>query len=150
MYRFEQQQLVKADLDTVWEFFSNPQNLQRMMPENMHFETIDEVPTFMYPGLLLRYKVAPLLGIKMLWTSRIEFFKEKEYFVDTQSEGPFLYWHHEHRFTAVEEGVLIQDLLHYRLPLEPISKLFHGPIVRKKLNDIFRLRNSRTSEIFRG
>jgi ligand-binding SRPBCC domain-containing protein len=150
MYRFEQQQLIKADLDQVWKFFSNPRNLQKLMPEDMGFQTIDEVPESMYPGLLLRYKVAPLMGIKLPWTSRIEFIEDRKYFVDTQSEGPFRYWHHEHRFEETEEGTMAIDILHYRLPLEPLSKLFHGSIVKKKLDIIFQTRISKTSDIFGG
>lgn len=148
MYRFEQEQTVKADLNTVWDFFSNPQNLQRMMPDDMGFKTLDKVPNKMYQGMLLRYKVAPLLGINMPWTSRIEFIEEKSYFVDTQSEGPFAYWHHEHRFEAKGKEVILRDILHYRLPFEPVSKLFHHSIVRKKLIDIFEVRKARTSELF--
>lgn len=148
MYRFEQQQLIKSDLDRVWNFFSNPRNLQSLMPDDMAFETLDEIPESMYPGLLLRYRVAPLLGIRLPWTSRIEFVEERKYFVDTQSEGPFRFWHHEHRFEEHDEGVMVKDILHYRLPLEPFSKLFHHSVVRKKLDNIFQTRISRTSEIF--
>lgn len=148
MYRYEQQQLVPANLDEVWDFFSNPRNLQRLMPDDMSFEMLDDIPEKMYPGLLLRYRVAPLLGIKLPWTSRIEFVEEKKYFVDTQSEGPFRFWHHEHRFEAVEGGTMVYDLLHYRLPLEPLSKLFHRSIVKKKLDQIFSQRIIRSEQVF--
>ena len=118
------------------------------MPDDMRFQTLDDVPETMYPGLILRYKVAPLLGVNLAWTSRIEFVKEKCYFIDTQSEGPFKYWHHEHRFKQVEDGTLAIDILHYRLPLEPISKLFHNSIVKNKLDIIFQTRSERTSKLF--
>lgn len=132
----------------VWEFFSDPGNLALLMPEDMGFRALDAVPSEMYQGLILRYSVTPLAGVRLPWASRIEVIKPGEYFIDTQSEGPFKFWHHEHRFEPAASGTLIKDILHYRLPLEPVSKLFHHSIVRKKLDNIFRVRKERMTELF--
>ncbi|MDZ7847637.1 MAG: SRPBCC family protein [Owenweeksia sp.] len=98
MYRFSQTQHIKAPLSQVWNFYSNPANLQKLMPPTMAFEMLNPPPEKMYAGLLLRYRVAPIGGIKLPWTSKITQISEGEYFADEQVEGPFRYWHHEHRF----------------------------------------------------
>jgi ligand-binding SRPBCC domain-containing protein len=59
----------------------------------------------MYPGMIITYKVSPVLGIKMNWVTEITQVKELEYFVDEQRIGPYAMWHHEHKIEAIEGGV---------------------------------------------
>ncbi len=59
----------------------------------------------MYPGMIITYKVSPVLGIKMNWVTEITQVKELEYFVDEQRIGPYAMWHHEHKIETIEGGV---------------------------------------------
>lgn len=43
-------------------------------------------------------------------------------------------------FTAVEGGVLMEDLLHYKLPLGPLGSLANAVLVKNQLKDIFNYR----------
>lgn len=148
MHRFDFKQKIKASLDEVWDFFSNPSNLAEITPSKMNFKILDELPEKMYEGLLVRYKVSPLPGFRVSWTSEISTIVEKEYFVDTQVEGPFKYWHHEHRFRKIDNEVELIDHLFYQLPMGRLGKMLNEPIAQKKLNSMFAFRHQQVERLF--
>ncbi len=106
----------------------------------MKMSVLEKPEAKMYPGMIIRYQVSPLLGIPLNWTSEITAVEEESYFVDTMLEGPFKLWHHQHRFKEQNGGTLIIDDLHYKLPLEPLSKLGHSILVKRQLNNMFKHR----------
>ena len=63
LHRFEATQVVPIGLDEAWDFFSNPGNLAEITPPEMRFEATSELPERMYSGLIVTYRVRPLLGI---------------------------------------------------------------------------------------
>ncbi len=149
MYQIRRTQIIPADLQTCWGFFADSQNLLRITPPNMQMKPLTKEPEHMYPGLMIAYKVTPLLGIKLTWITEITHVYEKQYFIDEQRKGPFRIWHHEHHFKAVEGGTEMTDLLSYELPLGLLGKLANPIIVRKNLNDLFDYRYQRIEEIFK-
>lgn len=102
----------------------------------------------MYPGMIITYKVSPLLGIKLDWMTEITHVKEKEYFVDEQRFGPFAFWHHQHHFSKIENGILMRDILHYAIGYGPIGKIANAVTVHKKINAIFDFRFKKVVEVF--
>merc|ERR1711991_5381 len=52
----------------------------------------------MYPGMIITYKVAPILNIKIDWMTEITHVRDKEFFIDEQRMGPYKMWHHQHIF----------------------------------------------------
>ena len=64
-------QVVPADIDRAWSFFSRPENLGRITPSSMDFRMRTENPA-MSEGALIDYTVKPVLGIPMPWRTRIE------------------------------------------------------------------------------
>ncbi|MFW0717141.1 SRPBCC family protein [Pedobacter sp. N23S346] len=149
-YRIEFTQEIPVDLDTAWDFFSSPLNLAEITPKDMTFDvtTPDMANTKMYPGLIITYKVSPLLGIKLNWMTEITHVKDKEYFIDEQRFGPFSFWHHQHHFQKTEKGVLMKDLLHYGIGWGPIGLAANSLIVENKIKGIFDFRYKKVEEIF--
>jgi len=148
MYHLKKEQWIDVPKDRVWDFFSRPENLLKITPADMKMK-IEDIPAGeMYPGMILRYKVSPLLGIPLSWTSHISSLKEGDYFVDDMLEGPFKVWHHQHRFESKDGGTLIIDDLHYRIPLEPFSKILHPLLVQRNLEKMFQHRESVVKELF--
>lgn len=142
-------QNIPSDIDTVWRFMSSPRNLQTITPPEMGFDiTIDTPIDVMYPGLIISYKVSPLLGIKMNWVTEITHVKDKEYFVDEQRFGPYTLWHHKHFIEPIEGGVKMTDIIHYKLPLGFLGDIANALIVKKQLNKIFEYRKIKLDEIF--
>lgn len=148
MYQLKKKQFVKADLDTCWNFFSSPKNLQKITPEYMGFDILTELPEKMYEGLMISYNVKPLLNISMEWITEIKYVHEKKFFVDEQRKGPYKIWHHEHHFKAVDGGVEMTDIISYELPLGFLGRLAHPILVKKKLEEIFEYRFKKVEEIF--
>jgi len=141
IYQIHEDIEVAASLEEVWEFISSPSNLKEITPEYMGFEiTTPGLPEKIYPGLMISYKVRPLLGIRMNWLTEITQVREPHYFVDEQRSGPYALWHHEHNLQAIEKGVLMSDLVTYRLPAGPLGTLAHGLFIKKQLKGIFQYR----------
>ena len=148
MYQLIKKQCVKTDLQTCWDFFSSPRNLKEITPDYMGFDVLTEIPEKMYEGLMIEYKVTPLLNIPMNWITEIKYVHDKEFFVDEQRKGPYKIWHHEHHFKAVEGGVEMTDIVSYEIPLGFLGRLMHPLVVKKKLEEIFEYRVKRVDEIF--
>ena len=111
-------QKIPVDIETAWEFFSNPSNLQVITPKSIGFKVLsknhgDKV----YPGQIIEYNVSPLLGIPLYWMTEITQVKDKEYFIDEQRYGPYELWHHQHHFKIIDGGVEKTYIVHYRNPL---------------------------------
>lgn len=149
VYQFHREQKLPATIDDVWEFISSPGNLKRITPDYMGFDIItSQTPEEMYPGMIIMYKVSPVFNQKMIWVSEITQMKEKEYFVDEQRKGPYKIWHHEHKISPIENGVLMTDLVTYQPPMGFIGNIANQLIIRKKLNEIFLHRKKVLEEIF--
>ena len=89
-YQFRKEQFLTTDIDTIWDFASSPTNLKEITPDYMSFDiTSKGLPEKMYPGMIITYKVSPLLNIKMNWVTEITQVKDKHFFIDEQRLGPY-------------------------------------------------------------
>jgi ligand-binding SRPBCC domain-containing protein len=102
----------------------------------------------MYPGMIISYKVSPVLGIKMTWVTEITQVKEKEYFVDEQRVGPYSMWHHEHKIEPIEGGVLMTDIVSYKPPLGVLGSIANSILIKKQLKEIFDFRTVAMEKMF--
>lgn len=138
IYRLQKEQFLKTDRKTLWDFISTPQGLQEITPKDMGFViTTPDLPRKIYPGQIINYKVSPVLGIPLKWCTEITHVKEGEYFVDEQRYGPYAMWHHEHHIKETAQGMLMTDIIHYKLPLGFLGSMAHAFFVKKKLEGIF-------------
>ncbi len=148
IYKIETVQEVNVSLDECWSFFSSPQNLQKITPNDMGFQITDFDNKSVYPGQVIQYKVSPLLGIKLSWMTVITAVKDQAYFIDEQRFGPYTLWHHKHFFEATENGTKMTDVVHYALPLGFLGRIMNTLVVKNKLNEIFDYRCVKVDEIF--
>jgi ligand-binding SRPBCC domain-containing protein len=91
----------------------------------------------MYTGQIITYKVSPMFGIKLNWCTEITHVDKGNYFVDEQRFGPYAMWHHEHHLKETPEGILMTDIIHYKLPLGILGDFAKVLFVKKKLDGIF-------------
>jgi ligand-binding SRPBCC domain-containing protein len=142
-------QRLPIDLKTAWDFFSSPDNLKEITPEKMGFEVTSEYrEKKMYPGMIITYKVHPLLGIPLNWATEITHVEENKYFVDEQRFGPYKFWHHQHKFYEVEGGVEMVDILHYKVGFGFIGRIMNLLVVKRQLSQIFGFRQKKLEEMF--
>ena len=86
-YQFKRSQHFEQPVEKLWEFISNPSNLKKITPESMGFDiTSGDLPEEMYAGMIISYKVSPVLGIKMTWVTEITHVEDKKFFVDEKGE----------------------------------------------------------------
>lgn len=149
VYSIKTVQRIPVSMQQAWDFFSSPANLQKITPSQLGFRIISQHHgEKMYPGQVIEYKVHPLLGIPLYWMTEITHVEEEKFFVDEQRFGPYTMWHHQHHFKAIEGGVEMTDIVHYKLPLWFLGDIAHALFVKKQLNDIFSYRFKKVEELF--
>ncbi len=149
VYSIKTVQKIPVSLDKAWDFFSSPANLQAITPAKMGFTIISKHHgEKMYAGQLIEYKVRPVLGIPLYWMTEITQVKDKEYFIDEQRFGPYSLWHHQHHFKAIEGGVEMSDIIHYKNPLWVLGDMANVLFIKKQLRDIFDFRYKKVEELF--
>lgn len=142
-------QRLPISLNEAWDFFSSPDNLQKITPAKMNFRILSNTGSGkMYPGQIITYKVSPVFGIPLFWMTEITHVKESEYFIDEQRFGPYALWHHEHRFKAIDGGVEMIDIVSYKLPLGPLGSLAYHLFVKNEVEGIFDYRYKILEERF--
>ena len=148
-YQFKNQQTFNQPSDKLWDFISSPRNLKKITPDYMGFDiTMNDLPDKMYEGMIISYKVSPLLGIKTTWVTEITHVKEGEYFVDEQRVGPYKIWHHQHFLKPVPEGILMSDIVSYKPPFGFLGNIANEIIIKQKLKEIFDYRTKALAQLF--
>ena len=146
----ERTQLLPTDLETAWAFFSDPANLVRITPPDMDFRITSPAVAETYAGQIITYTVRPLFGVAVDWTTEITHVDRPHFFVDEQRFGPYRFWHHQHRFRTVQEGVEMTDLVHYLMPHDHFAWLVNRLVVAPRLKRIFDYRRQMLAELISG
>jgi ligand-binding SRPBCC domain-containing protein len=142
------EQFLPISLEEAWSFFSSPSNLNQITPHKLNFKMLDELPAQMYEGMLIRYRINPMLRIPVHWVTKITTIKDREYFIDEQIKGPYKIWHHEHHFRAVEGGVKMTDKLYYDIGFGIFGWLVGKVWVDKQVMEIFSYRSQKLKDLF--
>lgn len=149
IYQLRFEQFIPATLDEVWNFFSNAKNLSVLTPKEMNMKVVSELSqSQLFEGMQIAYFVSPLFRIPIYWETEIIKVEQKHQFIDIQRRGPFKIWHHTHTFIELDNGVKMIDEIRYQLPLGIIGNLFHKPLVRQNLLDLFAFRKDVCESLF--
>ncbi len=149
MYQLNKTQEIPASINEVWDFISSPRNLKKITPAYMGFEITNEpIAEKMYAGMIIKYKVTPLLGLPMTWVTEITHVKDQDYFVDEQRVGPYKIWHHQHKLTPIDGGTLMEDIVSYLPPLGPLGSIANAIFIKNQLEGIFDFRTKAVDELF--
>ena len=147
-YRLQRIQFLPVTLGQAWRFFSSPLNLPLITPDWLNLSIIGKVADQMFDGMVIRYRLTPLLGIPVRWVSEITHVDPPHCFVDQQRSGPYRYWHHRHRFRPAAGGVEMSDTVSYGLKFGFIGSLAHELSVHRKLDEIFDYRQKMLQQLF--
>ena len=149
VYTIKTVQNIPISLEEAWDFFSKPSNLAAITPDNLGFNIISKHHgERMYQGQIIEYTVKPILGIPLYWMTEITHVKEGAYFVDEQRFGPYTMWHHQHHFKAVDGGVEMTDIVHYKIPFWFLGDIANTLFVKKQLQGIFDFRWKKVEDLF--
>ncbi|MCO5937215.1 SRPBCC family protein [Mucilaginibacter sp. RB4R14] len=149
-YTLKFKQNIPISLNEAWDFFSSPLNLAKITPADMRFVVTSDytAQTKMYAGMIITYKISPLLGIKMNWMTEITQVVDGKYFVDEQRFGPYALWHHQHHFKEIPGGVEMTDILHYAIPFSVLGTIANNVFVGKKVKQVFEYRIKAVEDLF--
>lgn len=142
----EREQFIARSVESVFSFFSEAQNLQRITPPWLAFELLTPAPIEMREGTLIEYRLR-VHRLPLTWVSRIESWEYNRAFVDRQIRGPYRLWHHTHEFEGIGAGTLMRDRVRYSIPFGTIGDLARLLFVQRDLDDVFAYRHAATAEL---
>jgi len=149
IFTIKTNQSLPISIEDAWDFFSNPNNLPKITPPWLNLKVTSELPDKMYEGMIVTYKVYPVLGIPSNWVTEITTVNEKVFFIDEQRFGPYKFWHHQHHFKETSSGVEMTDIVNYALPFDPFSRPLNNILVGKKVEGIFEFRKEVLNDLFK-
>ncbi len=149
------EQWVPFPIERVFAFFSNPENLPRIMPASSgtRLIAINSMPAPTPPTgsgdkaagvgstIVTSFRVFPPLPIRAQWIARITEFEWNHRFADVQDKGPFKSWHHRHEFRLeVREGVTgtrVRDVIDYEIGFGFLGAIANAFFVRRQMESTF-------------
>ncbi len=143
-YRLHTQLWLPRPRQEIFNFFSDPTNLERITPPWLRFKILTLQPIDMKVGTRLDYRLR-LRGIPLRWQSEIAVWEPPDRFIDKQTRGPYTLWVHEHTFTDHKSGTLVGDGVLYAILG---GKLIQKFLVQPDLERIFRYRHQVLQKIF--
>jgi ligand-binding SRPBCC domain-containing protein len=157
---------VPFPIERVFAFFSNPENLPRVMPRASATKviTINRVSPPPPPAgtandkaagvgttIVTAFRVVPALPFRTRWIARITEFEWNHFFADVQDRGPFKKWHHRHEFVAqVFDGVtgtLVRDVIDYEVGFGFAGVIANSLLVRRQMEATFAERQQRLPQL---
>jgi len=136
LYNFESKQTINCSIETVFSFFSSPENLKVLIPPRLGFKILTPSPINMGKGCLIDYLIY-FMGIPVHWCSIITDYDPPYMFIDQQIKGPYTLWHHKHTFREIKNGVEIRDRVVYSIPVGWMGRLLHKYWIKKILKIFF-------------
>jgi ligand-binding SRPBCC domain-containing protein len=141
-YELSDQFEVPATPTGVWEFFTTAANLSQITPPWLAFSANPSNPTTIQQDTTLDYTIK-WLGLPIQWRTKIIDYFPPRRFIDLQTKGPYILWHHQHTFTPTADNTVhCTDRIIYKLPLGPLGDLTHTLIVKSQLLQIFQHRRT--------
>ena len=148
IFKLHTKQKLPITIQAAWDFLSDPKNLKDITPDKMNFNITDCDYKKIYPGQIIQYTVTPLLNIPLKWVTEITHVVDKKYFVDEQRFGPYSLWHHKHFIKEIENGIEMEDVIHYKIPGGIFGEFLNSLFIRNQLDEIFEYRKNKLIEIF--
>lgn len=149
VYYYNAEQFLPISIQKAWDFFSSAKNLAIITPPEMQFNILTKFDDAeIYEGMLIEYKLKPLLGIPVYWKTEICKVDKPYLFTDKELKGPYKIWEHTHTFIEKENGVLMKDQVKYELPFGILGQIAHTLLVRKKIENIFKYREKVLKKLF--
>jgi ligand-binding SRPBCC domain-containing protein len=154
--RLQFEDWVPFPVSGVFAFFSNPENLPRLMPDatqtridELHLVPPPQSPDSVeYPGtagvgtiIVTSFRLFPFLPLRAPWIARIVEFDWNHFFADVQQKGPFKKWHHRHEFLPETrngvDGTLVSDVIEYEVGYGPLGVMANSLFIGRQMRRTF-------------
>lgn len=149
IHEYSTHQLLPINIELAWDFFSSPKNLAIITPPEMEFKILSkDLKSEIFNGMEIDYRVRPLFGIPLKWKTGICNVESKKTFTDLQLKGPYSIWEHTHTFEIRENGILMKDVIRYKVPMGFLGNWMNTLFIRKKIEKIFEYRRETLEKLF--
>jgi len=149
IHHYKTEQQLPISIEEAWDFFSSPKNLSAITPPEMEFKILTkDLNKDIFEGMEIDYRVRPLLRIPMKWKTRLCQIDTKKSFTDIQLKGPYSIWEHTHTFEKNANGILMKDVIKYKVPMGIFGNWLNSLFIRKKIENIFNYRKETLEKIF--
>ena len=136
IYTLKRRQTFDRARREVFQFFEQPENLEKITPGSVGFNILTPRPINMKAGTVLDYTIK-VLGLPVRWTTLISEYEPPARFADVAIRGPYSFWHHTHTFEEHDGTTVMTDEVRYSLPFGPLGSLVHSLWVNRQLEEIF-------------
>ncbi len=140
---------LRSPLAEVWQFHNRIESLFLLTPPQKHARLLSP-PDAMRTGAVYKIQVLQFGLIPVRIWSEIIQYTPPAGFIDRQvpGHGPFAYWTHEHRFTAItSETTLLTDIVDYQMPFGRAGALVNSLLVQRDIERMFAYRHQITRSI---
>jgi ligand-binding SRPBCC domain-containing protein len=166
-HSYESSQWVPYPAAEVFAFFSDPENLPRLMP-SWHKARIERaflVAPSLSPVhwtrttpvagkgslLTISFRAIPLVPVRFTWVAFISEFAWNSHFCDEQQTGPLAYWKHCHVVASeMRDGIagsLVSDKVTYALPFGPLGDFANALFIKRQMKSTFDFRGRRLLQL---
>ena len=140
--------LINCNLDDLFDFHLDSNNITKITPSNTKVELLNE-DTKTYEGKIVKIKTTKLF-ISTYWEVEIQKLQKPDILVDVALKSPFKYWKHQHIFSQKDNNICeLKDVIEYELPFGLLGKLVE-PLIGKDIENMFDYRHIKTKEILEG
>lgn len=142
---YEKKSLIKCDIQELFNFHLDMDNLYAITPKNINVTLLNEgfIPK---EGAVLRLRTVKNF-IPIIWEVEIHKLNAPNLLVDVAMKSPFKSWKHSHIFTQVDQDLCeLKDVVEYTLPFGFLNSLLNI-IVKFELQSMFTYRHTVTKNI---
>ncbi len=140
MHKFRHAFTVNADIDRVWEFYTDIGHLQVISPPHMQLRLVKSTHKKIVQGS--EVWLTGILVTRSNWHSRITSLAPYKY-VDEMIAGRFRVWKHLHGFRKIGDRTEVIDEVDFQLHYGLLGRMFEG-YVYSRLEKIFAHRKQAT------
>ena len=144
MNQIIQTSLINCNLEELFEFHLDSQNITKITPSNTKVELLSE-DTPAFEGKIVKLQTTRMF-ISIIWEVRIEKLEKPNILVDLAIKSPFNYWKHQHVFTQKGNQCELKDIIEFELPFGVLGKIVE-PFLLNDIKKMFEYRHSMTKKI---
>ena len=118
---FKYKTKIKEPLNNVFDFYSNPKNINLLTP---WFAKVSCTPEKKISKNEVFTIEINMFGIKNKVEILIKNYEENKLFTDLQIKGPFNYWEHNHIFKYENNETIMYDVINYNSKFKLLDKMY--------------------------
>lgn len=143
MEHFVYRSRMPAPAEAVFAWHARPDALERLTPPWESVRLLERQGGIEDGGRVVLSVRAG--GLRRRWVAEHYDYQPGRQFCDIQREGPFRHWRHCHGMIPDGATSFLEDHVEYELPLGRLGQFFGAPLVRRKLERMFRYRHAVTA-----